>query len=96
MTKLEQVARAIYELAPFEESGEYVESFLVSPGGKLSWEQASAREAEFTGDKIMLPITKFAWDAARAAVEELRAHNDFDERDTWQAVLDEILNEKPE
>jgi hypothetical protein len=62
----EEIAKVVYDLDPFEEGGEYVDGFIVSPGGKLSWEQAKARDAEFADDKIMLSITKFAWDAADA------------------------------
>jgi hypothetical protein len=58
------VAQAIYETEPFYEGGEYVDGFQVSPGGNLSWKQACDRDAEFADDKIMLPITKFAYDAA--------------------------------
>ena len=65
---VEEVARAIYETEPFYEAGEYVDGFPVSPGGNLSWEQACSRDAEFAGDKIMLPITKFARDAAAAVL----------------------------
>lgn len=66
--QIERAAKAIYELDPFYEGGEYVDSFLVSPGRNLSWEQARAADAEFDGDKWRIPITKFAYDAARAAL----------------------------
>lgn len=65
---LEAAAKAIYVLDPFYEGGEYVDGFQVSPGGALTWEQACARDAEFSGDPVMLPITKFAKDAALAAL----------------------------
>lgn len=64
----EDIAKAIYELDPFHEGGEYVDHFMVSPGGDLTWEQAKARDAEFAGDRIMLPVTKFAYDAADAVL----------------------------
>jgi hypothetical protein len=70
--KVEQVARAIYELDPFEYGGEYVDSFQVSPGGQLTWEQACAQDSEFADSKMMIPITKFAWDAARAAIKAMK------------------------
>ena len=66
---VEAAAKAIYDAEPYFEAGEYVEGFLVSPGGYLSWEQAKARDAEFEGDGFMIPITQFAYRAARAALE---------------------------
>jgi hypothetical protein len=67
MPTREQIAQAIYEVEPFYESGEYVDGFQVSPGGALSWKQALARDAEFADD-ILLPVTKFAFDAADAVI----------------------------
>lgn len=57
-------AKAIYDLDPYTESGEFIDGFQVSPGGALTWQQALERDAEFNGD-----ITKFAFDAARAAID---------------------------
>jgi hypothetical protein len=68
----ERVAQAIYELDPYQESGEYVDGFAVSSGGTLSWEQALKRDAEFADVRGSLPpITKFAYDAADAALSAL-------------------------
>jgi len=64
--EVEAAARAIYELDPFYEGGEWVDSFQVSPGGNLTWEQAKARDADAGG--VLLPVTKFAFDAARNAL----------------------------
>jgi hypothetical protein len=71
----ERIARAIYETDPFCEGGEYVDGFQVSPGGALSWKQALDRDAEFADDKIMLPITKFAFDAADRVIAALAPGN---------------------
>lgn len=62
----EKIAQIIYETDPFYEGGEYVDSFQVSPGGYLTWEQAKARDAEFGDDPRMGKITEFAYKAARA------------------------------
>ena len=65
----EEIARVLYDLDPYEESGEYVDGYLVSPGGALTWQQACAREAEFAdGPILMWPITKSAREAARAVL----------------------------
>jgi hypothetical protein len=65
---IEAAAKAIYDLDPFCESGEYVDGFIVSPGGNLTWDQARQRDAEFSGVHGFLPVTKFARDAAEAAL----------------------------
>ena len=67
--RVEKIARAIYELDPWHESGEYVDGFLVSPGGYLSWEKALARDAEFADSDVMVPVTKFAFDGAKAGLK---------------------------
>ncbi len=72
MTMVERVAKSIYNLDPFYEPGEYVDGFLVSPGGNISWEQALARDAEFEDDPRMGKVTEFAFKAAVAAILELR------------------------
>lgn len=61
-------AQALYERAPYFEPGEYIEGFLVSPGGNLTWEQAEACDAEFSGVGVMLPILQPYRDDARAAL----------------------------
>jgi hypothetical protein len=65
---IDALAKVIYELDPYYEDGEYVDGFLVSQGGHLTWEQACRRDAEFEGVRGMLPITKFAREAARAVL----------------------------
>jgi hypothetical protein len=75
---VERIAKAIYDLDPFIEDGEYVDGFMVSPGGPLSWEQARARDSEFAPE-YMLPITRYAMDAARAALRAQMVP-------TWQMV----------
>lgn len=62
----EVIAAAAYGVNPFYESGEHVDGFQVSPGGNLSWEQAKDRDAEFAGDKLMLPVTADAYAIADA------------------------------
>lgn len=62
----EAIAQVIYEVEPYYENGEFVDSFLVSPGGNLSWLDAKDRDAEFVGDSRMIPITKFAYRCADA------------------------------
>ena len=66
-SKRELIAKAIYKLDPHYEGGEYVDGFAVSPGGNLTWEQAKARDAEFTPE-YMPSLTKFAYDAADEAI----------------------------
>jgi hypothetical protein len=66
--RVDAMARAIYELEPFEESGEWVDGIQVSPGGKLTWDKALARDAEFGDDPGMGKITEFPLKAARAAL----------------------------
>jgi len=62
----EAVARLIYEADPFFEAGEFVDGFPVSPGGYLTWEQAQARDAEFSGDTLFKPILANAYGLADA------------------------------
>ncbi len=69
---VEAVARAIYELEPHEEGGEYVDGFQVSPGGKLTWEQAKVRDAEFGDDPCMLRITDPAYKSTGAALDAIQ------------------------
>ncbi len=64
----EEIARVLYDLEPYEESGEYIDGYQVSPGGALTWQQACARDAEFSDEPLMLPITKSAREAARAVL----------------------------
>jgi hypothetical protein len=45
----EQIARLLYEIEPWRESGEYVEAFQVSPGGAVPWELAKRQRDEFAG-----------------------------------------------
>lgn len=45
----EVIAKTLYEIEPWHESGEFVEGFQVSPGGALSWEQAKRLRDEFSG-----------------------------------------------
>jgi len=66
---VEAAAKAIYDAEPYYEQGEYVDGFPVSPGGNLTWNQAKARDAEFSGDGLFIPITQFPYRAARAALE---------------------------
>lgn len=70
---LEAAAERIYMLHPFYESGEYVDTFQISPGGYLSWEEAKRRDAEFGDDPHMGNITEFAYKAAEAALLSLEA-----------------------
>ena len=65
---IEAAAKAIYEIDPYFESGEYIDGFIVSPGGNLTWEQACNRDAEFEDVKGFIPITQFAYQAAWAAL----------------------------
>jgi hypothetical protein len=66
---VEAAAKAIYDVAPHYESGEFVDGFPVSPGGDLTWDQAKARDAEFGDDPLLGKITQFPYQAARAALE---------------------------
>ncbi len=102
MTMMQRVARAIYNLDPFYEPGEYVDGFMVSPGGSLSWEQALARDAEFGDDPRMGKVTEFASKAARTAIEEMRVPTEAmlcagwtyqiqNPTKAWHAMIDEAL-----
>jgi hypothetical protein len=62
---IEAAAEAIYNIDPFEVSGEYVEGFLVSPWSLLTWSQAQKMDAEFP----MSNITRFPYAAAEAALK---------------------------
>jgi hypothetical protein len=69
----EEIAKAVYELDPYCEGGEYVDGFQVSPGGgELSWEQAKAQDAEFAGDGILLPLTELPYEVADAVVIKIQ------------------------
>lgn len=61
---IEAAAEAIYKLDSYEEGGEYVDGFQVTPGGALTWEQAKNRDAEFP----LSDITRFSYSAAEAAL----------------------------
>lgn len=63
----EEIAKAIYDLSPDEDGGEYVDGFCVSPGGKITWEQAKAWDAEFAPEHAP-SRTAFAYAAADAAL----------------------------
>lgn len=65
----DRLAQIIYEVEPHYEGGEFVEGMQVSPGGALSWEQAKARDAEFS-EAGMLSITDFAFKCADAIISE--------------------------
>lgn len=86
----EAIAKAIYELDPYYESGEYVDHMAVSPGGNLSWEQALARDAEFANVEYMLPVTKFAFDAADAVLALLPSG----EADALRGELERVKAER--
>lgn len=66
---VESLAKAIYDLDPYYEDGEYLDGFPVSPGGYLTWARAKARDAEFEGVGGYLTITTSAYVSARAALE---------------------------
>ena len=42
--EIEAAARAMYELDPLIDSGESIDGFQVTPGGKLSWKQVCELE----------------------------------------------------
>ena len=101
---IERVAKAIYEIDPHYECGEYVEGFQVSPGGHLSWEQAVARDTESGDDPRMGKITEWALKAARTAIAAMRDPPQYmldftnsvltDGRGAetaWKTMIDEIL-----
>jgi hypothetical protein len=68
----DEIARAIYDAEPYEEAGESIDGFQVTPGGPLSWEKACAYDAEFGDDVNPHPITDFPRRAARAVLERIR------------------------
>lgn len=75
MTKqqVEAAAKAVYSLDPFRYEQEYMgtsRTDLIT----LSWEQAKAADAEFESHRLRVPITKFAYDAARAAFDAIAGH----------------------
>ena len=43
------IAQALYAHHPFEEVGESLDGFPISPGGSLSWRQLGESAAEFPG-----------------------------------------------
>lgn len=69
------MARAIYELEPFEVSGEHIDGFKVSPDGQLSWANVVTMAAEFDDDPV-LPYRTYVNDCharADAALSALEA-----------------------
>lgn len=72
----EQIAKVIYEVRPCE-AGRFVDGFQAYVSGKISWEQAKTRDAEFGSDAEFgqsgyVTFTKFAYDAADAVMSILQ------------------------
>jgi hypothetical protein len=68
----EEIAKAVYELDPYYEGGEYVDGFQVSPGGgDLSWEQAKGHDAEFGGLNCYISLTEFPYKVADAVMAKI-------------------------
>jgi hypothetical protein len=76
----ETLAKALYELEPHHVCGEYVDGFIVSPGGDLSWEQAKDFDAEFIDPDNTLDggMTTYAYRAADVVLEVLLLQQPLD------------------
>ena len=78
---VERVARALYQLSPYEDAGEAIDGFQVTPGGPIGW--ADLVEFDDSAANHWREEARTAIAAMREPTEVMCAAGDIVANDMW-------------